>query len=314
MNQKLALNTAAIRQAPFDHVIGIAQRAGYDGIGLWATDVSAYLERGGSYGALRERLAANGLSVPELCFAGGWMYVAEDERKLALAKARALSRMARQLDAGCLVAVPSFQHGDLDDAVRDFRELCDVAAEESVRVALEFNGVAKQVRSLAVGLDVVDQANRPNGGLLVDSFHFFVGGSSLPDIDRIPLNRLFLVHLSDAAHLPLEQFTTSHRHRFFPGHGIANVRQTVERLQRLGYQGFFSLEFFNDEYLPRNPYRVAMEGLAAMRGILRPRTEPTTPRQEYQAASPSSGADQEQLVQLITRKVMERLAGFPAER
>lgn len=70
----------------------------------------------------------------------------------------------------------------LDLLATSFAAVCERAAELGAQAHLEFTPISA-IRDLAAGWDIVCTADRPNGGLLFDTWHFF---RSRPDLAAIP--------------------------------------------------------------------------------------------------------------------------------
>ena len=259
MAVKRALNLVTIRDAPLPRKLDVARGARYDGVGLWVNELDG---NPGGAEAVAQLLAQHGLSAAELCFVGGWMYAEQGLQGHSRERAEHAFRLAQALKCGCVVACASGASGDLADAARDFAALCDLAREFDGRVALEFLGGAEQVKDVRTAWQIVDMVDAPNGGLLIDTFHFYKGGSQLADLDPIAGDRVFLVHVNDCLDIPREELED--RHRVFPGEGIIPLEPIAAALLDKGYAGFFSLELFNEDYWAADPYLVAQEGMRSM--------------------------------------------------
>lgn len=103
-----------------------------------------------------------------------------------------------------------------------FGELCDAAASFGLRANLEPIALF-EVRTLAHAARILDAADRPNSGIVIDPIHFDRSGDSYDDIARVPLNRLSYVQLCDAtAERPVDaaglQFQARYE-RLIPGEG-----------------------------------------------------------------------------------------------
>ena len=83
-----------------------------------------------------------------------------------------------------------------DRAAEAFASICDVAAAHDLRVQLEFMPFSG-IPDLQSAWDIVRQAGRENGGLVLDSWHYF---RSRPDhelLASLPPQTVFTVQLSD---------------------------------------------------------------------------------------------------------------------
>jgi len=74
--------------------------------------------------------------------------------------------------------------------------LCDHAGD-SLRVVLEF-GAFTEVRNLTQAGEIIQQADRPNLGMLIDTLHWHRSGSTLEQIRTLPPQWLTYAQLCDA--------------------------------------------------------------------------------------------------------------------
>jgi 2-keto-myo-inositol isomerase len=259
---KRALNLITVRNAPLAKKLDVARAAGYDGVGLWVDETDQAARAGDGLEGVARALKDHGLAAAEMCFVGGWMYPEEGTRTRAYERAEHAFRTAQVLNCGCAVACASGDPGELEDAATDFGELCDLARRFGVRVALEFLGGAQQVKDVRTAWQIVELASRPNGGLLIDTFHFYKGGSDIADLEPVTGDKVFLVHISDAPDLPREE--AEDRDRVFPGDGVLPLEAIAATLASKGYRGFYSLELFNEAYWTADPYMIAQEGMRSL--------------------------------------------------
>jgi 2-keto-myo-inositol isomerase len=267
MHERFCLNTATIKSTPLDLQIDVAREAGFRQIGLWMKDVEAALVQGTSLGEIKTHLDDSGLRVAEFCFLGGWQDADEAKLKDVLTQTHHICEVSRALGCEIVVTVPALGPGWLSGAPERFRQVCQVAAEHGIRIALEFPGIAAEVHDLRSARDLVAAANCSNGGLIIDTFHFFLGGSKVADFERMAPGEIFLVHVSDAMDLPLEKLRMPHDNRTFPGDGIIDFAPVFEQLNRLRYDGVISLEIWNRELHQADPAEVVKKGCAALRRI-----------------------------------------------
>lgn len=155
-----------------------------------------------------------------------------------------------ELDLDCpVVAVAPYEmEGDIETAARDFRDLCTIAQRYGARLMFESVCWSKQFGHLAPSWELVRRADCTNGGLLIDTFHLVKSGDPIDDLREIPPEKVFLVHVSDAKPLSMGFMEQSRRFRFLPGSGEAPLRQMLANLREAGYDGFYCLEIFNEEY------------------------------------------------------------------
>ena len=191
------------------------------------------------------------------------------------AECRQLSTIARDIGCPYLVAVPGkLPSTEIDraqiinESVRVLRELCAIAAEHDVAIAFEFLGESDcSVRSLELAAEIVSRAGGENLGLVIDSFHFYTGGSTIEMIEALDASRLSIFHIDDAEDLPRERLTDAHR--LLPGLGILPLREIIGAFRRIGYDANASLEIFRPEYWERDPFELAHAAKTAVEQVLK---------------------------------------------
>jgi sugar phosphate isomerase/epimerase len=144
---------------------------------------------------------------------------------------------------------------DRDRIVRDLHKLAMLAVPLGIKVAYEALSWGRTINEFTDAWDVVSRADCPNLGLAIDSYHVFATNTSLDEIDFLQPDRIFLVQLSDfmwqETRTVEERVSTARRFRVFPGEGVHSeaLAQLVLKLDALGYQGDYSFEVFNEDYL-----------------------------------------------------------------
>ncbi len=155
----------------------------------------------------------------------------------------------------------------IEETVGVLRELASIAERHNVALAFEFLGQKDcSVQTLELADEIVQKVNRRNIGLVIDSFHFYVGGSTIKMIDAIDPKRLFIFQISDAENLPLDQLTDAHR--LLPGLGTLKLKEMIEAFKRIGYDQAASVEVCRPEYWERDPFELAREAKAATEKFL----------------------------------------------
>lgn len=267
MHKRFCLNTATIKSTPLELQIDLAHQEGFRQIGLWLKDVESSMAQGKSLGEIKARLDAAGLRVAEFCFLGGWQDSDESKFKEVLQQTRHICEVSKALGCDLIVTVPALGPGGLDRAPARFRQVCQVAAEYGIRVALEFPGIAAEVKDLRSARALVSAAACANGGLIIDTFHFFVGGSNLADFEAMAPSEIFLVHVSDPMDLPMEKLRIPHDNRTFPGEGTLDFGSIFKQINRLGYDGAISLEIWNRQLQQADPAEVVKKAGESLRCI-----------------------------------------------
>ena len=158
---------------------------------------------------------------------------------------------------------------DRDVIAKDLRKLAMLALPLGINIAYEGLSWGRHINEFPQAWDVVSRADAPNLGIAIDSFHIFAMKTSLDALDEIDPAKIFLVQLANFMWQEIrsveERITTARTFRVFPGEGVHTEQLTeiVTRLDRLGYEGDYSFEVFNDDYQQMRPETVAERGFRA---------------------------------------------------
>lgn len=269
---KLALNGATTMRAPLVSDIAAASAAKFDCLEIWASKLRDFL-KSNSTSQLKSLLKEHELapysinSIERITFRD-----AEAHARL-LAECEELCRIANAIDCPYIVVVPSplpagkSWNETIEESVRVLDELGRIAERYSVALAFEFLGQPLcSVQTLEQAAEIVGRVARTNVGLVIDSFHFYAGGSTIESIDALDAQKLFIFHINDAEDWPREKLED--RHRLLPGLGILPLREIVGALRRIGYDRVTSVEIFRPEYWEREPLELAREAHAAVKKVL----------------------------------------------
>lgn len=263
----LALNGATTMKATLEEDIAAVSGAGFGALEIWAAKMDAYLGTH-SVGELKElfdRAALQPASINSIEFI---TFRPPEEYKSIKARCQELSELAQALGCDKIVVVPSPTPEGVgwdeirEESVRVLHELSDVAASYDVQLAFEFLGFPWcSVRTLGQCWDIVVRTNRSNVGLVIDTCHFFAGGSELRSIEEIDPRKIFIFHINDVEERPLE--TIEDAHRLLPGEGVIPLDAILVRLKQIGFDGLCSVELFRPEYWERDPGELATAARAA---------------------------------------------------
>jgi sugar phosphate isomerase/epimerase len=259
--------------------VQIAQQVGFDGIGLRFNLIRDYLNSGRSLSDAKRLIEECELVATEMGFLSGWMFhegvpLAGKRNRTGETKEQLIEEMdsffslARDLGSPPVTALtPMDEVGSLEEAVNDFSWLCDQAARYDLRVMLEFFGSAPQVNRIKDAWDLIDASKSDNCGLLLDSFLLFMGEFNLDELEIVPADRIFAVHISDAKPKPRNELDML-KDRLLPGHGVIPLQEFVNAIKGTGYAGYFTIEIFNEEYAGEDPVKIAQQSRELLEGLL----------------------------------------------
>ncbi len=253
------INQATTMTTDFATDIRVYSEAGFESVELWLPKLEQYLQEGNSLESAQELLRRVGLRAVAACAQGGCLASSGEERRSALDQLRARLLLCQALGAETLVVYSESPEGvteaTYDLVAANLREVCSIAAEHRVTIALEFIKGSRLIGSLATAADVIRRAASPNLGLLFDTFHFYAGISKMEDLDDLEAQQLALVHVNDAADRPREIWTDADR--VLLGEGVLPLMEILGVIRNSGYDGYCSLELFSRDLWDEDPLAVA---------------------------------------------------------
>src|SRR5580700_369787 len=143
-------------------------------------------------------------------------------------------RMCEELGVTSLTAIATASSDvPVPELAGHFGAVCDRAAGFGAQVHLEFMPFTV-VRNLRIAWDLVRGADRPNGGLVFDTWHFFRGEPDFDVLAGIPGEKIFCVQLDDAAAVPQGSLREETSRRLLPGDGALDLVAAVRALHQIG--------------------------------------------------------------------------------
>jgi sugar phosphate isomerase/epimerase len=218
---------------PFRDKAEAAAAAGFTGISIYAREYEPHL---------RSMLDSLGLTVAEVDGPMAWM-----PGQPGPEPAEVLDVAAALGARSCTVLELTLQPVERFAAVEAFGALCDQAAALGIVMHIEpfaWSGIA----TLGAAAAIVGAADRPNGGIILDTWHH-VRGPDRGVLDPVAADLIVAVQISDPADESLPSLREDcMRNRRWPG---AVTRQVVEQLRALGNVAPLEVEMFTDGSDPR---------------------------------------------------------------
>ncbi|HJZ69724.1 MAG TPA: sugar phosphate isomerase/epimerase [Blastocatellia bacterium] len=265
---KLPLNGATTMKADLATDVHVASEAGFDCLEIWAAKLRAYLESH-TTDDLKKLFAEHRIEPYSINSIERITFRDEAGREALADECEELCRVASEIGCPYVVVVPgrlpagSARAEVIEESVRTLDRLSRIAERHDVGLAFEFLGQPDcSVQTLELADEIVLRTARPNVGLVIDSFHFYAGGSIIDSIDALDAARLFIFHINDAEDRPRGQLED--RHRLLPGLGVLPLDDILAALGRIGYDGVASVEIFRPEYWERPPLELARESRKAL--------------------------------------------------
>ena len=258
--------------------VAIASTAGFHGIDIrlnrFAEDVD---EMGVEH--LNAAMADAGLRPGYSSITPQKIAVSEDEWREGMAGVPRRARLAEQLGYTRATSVVLPFSDDLDFDTYDamhitrIREACDALAPFGIAFGVEYvsplsrrkNKPTIYLHTLAQTLELLDRVDRPNAGLMLDSFHWHCAEETEDDLAALDPARIVAVHLNDLVpDRPVdEQIVTE---RLLPGEsGIIDMDAFLRGLARCGYDGPLTCEPTHDRWRGMDPAVAAKQTFDSIR-------------------------------------------------
>ncbi len=154
--------------------------------------------------------------------------------------------------------------GGIDRAAADFHELGERAARRGLRVGYEALAWGRHINDHRDAWEIVRRADHPNIGLILDSFHTLSRKIDINSIRSIPKDKIFIVQLADAPLIDMDLLYWSRHFRNMPGEGDLPVTAFTTAIAATGYDGYFSLEIFNDQFRGGSSRAIADDGYRSL--------------------------------------------------
>ncbi len=192
----------------------------------------------------------------------------------AAQRARAFDRLERKFDVMeelgtdlllvCSSCSPQAE-GDRGRILADLAEAGERAAARGLRIGYEALAWGRHVNDHREAWSLVRDVDHPALGLVLDSFHSLSRKIPSSSIGDIRADKLFIVQVADAPLLDMDYLGWSRHFRCMPGQGEFPLDDWAEAIRKIGYDGYWSLEIFNDRFRAGSASGVALDGYRSLR-------------------------------------------------
>ena len=241
------LCTGTLGRVPWDEKARAASAAGFARLSIYGWEHRKLHEEGWDDSAIVNLLDERGLKVAEYDGVVMTMHSPEGAEGAVAAAAALGARSITVLEHS------DWQPGDhLDQAAATLAEIADQATDHGILALIEpFSW--SPLDDHRVAAEIVERANRPNAGLLLDTWHLWRGperGQVDPAIDPAMIKA---IQIGDTGPDPVGQPTPEQiaheciHHRLMPGDGHGNIAGLLADLAERGVDAPIAVEVFSDE-------------------------------------------------------------------
>lgn len=261
------LCTGTLGRAPWDEKARVASAAGFARLSIYGWEHRKLHERGWNDAAIVNLLDELGLRVAE--YDGAVMTMRSPEgAEDAVAAAAALG--ARSIT---VLEHSDWRPGDhLGQAAATLAEIADQAAEHGILALIE-PFAWSPLDDHRVAAEIVERADRPNAGLLLDTWHLWRGPERGLLDSAIDPAMIKAIQTGDTGPDPGGQPTPDEiaheciHHRLMPGEGHGNIAGLLADLAARGVDAPLAIEVFSDELNALDPDVVARQSMACFKEL-----------------------------------------------
>ena len=269
---KLAHNGTCTMHSDVIGDVQIAKASGYDAIEIVGSKLYRFLDQGFTVDDLNKEL--DGFPVVGLGF------VPDIERNDAkgykdlLAETEKMCDCAHKLGCGLvqLLTGPLFP----DEASVEYRQTVSLPYPELRKVAADnlkvISDIGKNydikfyleplnwcpIASLPQMLELIDQTEKDNIGIVIDFWHMWNTGAVAEDFAKLNKDIIYGVHICDSLEKHNERGTVeSLGRRVWTGGGNVPLKPWMDAIRSTGFDGWCSGELFSPKHWELEPYEVA---------------------------------------------------------
>lgn len=268
---RVCLNLSILAHLDFEKELAAASGAGFKTVGLRMNKLQDYLAEGNTLTQAKQLTVKYGLDPVEMNFFPNWIFAPKGKQPEVLAKFREFASVARQMGCKILVCPTSYEDAankDTGMAAENYRALCDIAAEHNLIAGLEFVPWS-DVGNVRKAWEIIERVGHPHGGLVLDCFHYFEGGSTVADLQKVPAEKVVMFHLTDVERVETDTLVTLCRnYRPLPGEGEYDFAPLLKYLADGGYQGYYNLEIMYPKYQSLGGLEIAKRAKKAVDALL----------------------------------------------
>ena len=256
---KTSIATVSINGTLKQKIQAIA-KAGFEGVEIFEND---FLTNNMSPKEIKKLVKDNGLEItlfqPFRDFEG----MPDQHRTRAFERAKKKFDVMEELETDLILICSNTSNislSGIDRAANDFYELGEIAKKRQIKIGYEALAWGKYINDHRDAWEIVRRASHDNVGIILDSFHTLSKNIDLNSISLIPAEKIFIVQLADAPFHKMDLLYWSRHFRNMPGQGDLPISNFMNALNKTGYDGYLSLEIFNDSYRSGPREQIAKDG------------------------------------------------------
>lgn len=155
------------------------------------------------------------------------------------------------------------------ECIRILKRLGQMARPYGVNLCFELVGFERSsVRTIQEADRIIRGVDLKNVGFVFDSYNIYLNGckNNFDDLHLVQPEKIFAAHLMSGEDVPIGQMGQDKR--CFPDHGVVDIDNFLQNLNKTGYDGMVSIETFNPSYWEKEPGWVIKTAYETTRAVL----------------------------------------------
>ena len=155
------------------------------------------------------------------------------------------------------------------EAIENLKRGADICGKYGLTLAIEFNSQHAVINSIAALREILNGADRPNAGMLLDAYHLERSGAGGRGFTDVAPDEMIAFQYSDAPPRRSPPASSGRPTGCRRGRGSCAGTRCCTLLAEKGFDGHLSYEAPNPVLWERSPVEVAREGVEAMRALIK---------------------------------------------
>jgi len=246
-----------------------ASKTGYDAIGIYLGAWASMQKNPNELEKFDQALNETGIPVANIETLRGWASPNRPDSNCLNMEAAVWS-IADKYQSRYVQVIGDYS-GTIEEAAEGFGSLCDRAGEHGLLVGLEAVPEMTNIDTLGLAYEIVDRANRINGGLCFDSWHLTRSTNNVDDLLEIPGERILSTQWNDGSLKKVfdDYYTDTLSTRVPPGEGEFSLIEMISAIRSSGSLAPIGLEVPSEELWQSPITDAAAASINGMKSLLR---------------------------------------------
>lgn len=258
---QFAINSVSTIRAELEECLPAYQAAGFRNVEFPLDHVRKYLAKGHTVADVRHLLEEHELQCVGGFECGVECFSPEGQRRKNHERIAENAELLAELGAKMMVVGTDGPKdlGAIQDPMGEiaaiFAEVAESIEDTGVNLCLEFNW-SPVVKSLRTAAEIARRSGKSNVGVLFDPAHYHCTPSKFDQLTQENAVLIKHIHVDDMRDKPAE-FSNCNSDRVLPGQGCLDLKALFGQIEKYGYDGYFSIEMFNEELWAMPPGEAA---------------------------------------------------------